>query len=376
MSIERFLKSPMADTWASVLEAGIVFVLKMDSEKDKSLMSMLRSLLDVQYEKLLFDLALVGMSFISSVLLILCVTTLSIRCFNILSYLLLVGASLHLAMRLFNLGLAEYLCYVVVLSIMGLVLGSYHGAENGASRRHPFLSVADAIREHAADFAIILCAYVIKAFMFIWFFSGSQYRLTGIKALLFTFFEFAAISSLLYNMRVGVVLLMTVGRTRNLHAYTRLVVRRIRLIGTICLAGLMRPFVCIIYFSWTCLNVLGATRQPGTRYTLRSHELSVFYSVLNDVSLSEGRRIAGNALEGDKTFAGSESFRSILGMFVPYCFSLIYILSSSVGVYARYLPKRFIYLCFVLLHLMLLEFLYSVATLRSIMNRQKNESIS
>lgn len=368
--IRTILKSPIVDIWSSIFEAGVVFVIKMGSRKESSLGGMMRSLLHIPYKSLLLDFLLTGLPFAMSILFVFYVAMQSIRCFNIFSYVLVAGSSVHLAVGIVDPSLGEYLHYMLLAGMVVFLFVLYYVEPE--DENHPFLDIADVIRDHPRSAVFILCASVVKAFLFVWFFSGANHGGMGcIKTSILAFFEMAAMSSLMYNLRTGIVLLMTVDRSTDVRAYARLMLRRARLIGTICLAGIFRPIMFAVCVVWSVLELFGAVQPLRERYTLRRGEISLFYSILNDVSLFEGRRIAEEE-HRDKMAGQSVDFRLIPGLFIPCCFSSVYILSSSVGRYTQYLPQTSIYLYFVLLYLMFLEFLYSVITVRSI-TRQKDQ---
>lgn len=374
LDMDRIVKSPMVDLWASALEATAIFALKLGSNKNRSLADMFNSFLSIRYKLLLSDLALVGLPSAASILLLFYTASRCIRWFSIVSHTLFLGIVVHLTTGMFDLDAREHILYVLAMGSMGLLLVLYCCRDTGVAQHHPFLRIVEVAREHPNDFVFLLGASVAKAFVFVWFFSGSSHLgLGSVRAVMFTFFETAAMSSLMYNVRTGVTLLMAVNRSRGIRAYAVLMIRRVKLIGTICLAGLLRPVVFVIYLTWRSLHVLGMAESPREEYTLGHAELSLFYSILNDTSLLEGRRIARAACE-DKTW-NCVGFRQIPGLFVPCCVSLMYILGVVSGKYARHFSQSFVYLYFGLIYLLFLEFLYSVATVRSIVDGEKGETI-
>jgi hypothetical protein len=369
MNVGAHYRTPFVDLWAPVLE----LILMVKIKRRLQLSSLLSAFAKLDFSGLFWYFLTANTFFLLSIAAMLYLALNWTGAFVLVSYVLLIGAFVHFGIAEMGLDHTYILPYI---AFFGIACGASLLFLNKClleAKKRSLTESARAIRSKAFDVSIALAVSVSTIFSFLVLYSHvADARLDPGEALLVGYLKIAALCSLIYKFRFTMVILMTASSAGTLVSYVRMIARRIKFIGTICLAGMVKPVVlamCILRGLFNCIVLLDVNICD---HTLTFYELGTFHSAMNNVSLLEGQRAVG-CRDNRKPAVSISSFSFFPGIFCPSFVAMAYIFSVLMDGHTSIFDRFIAGLHLAVLYLLFMELLYSIVVVRTLLEREKRE---
>jgi hypothetical protein len=369
MDFRRCSKTPLLDIWAPILE----FIIMLKTRKKLQLDSLFSAFTVLDFASLSRYFFMTGALFLLSAAAMFYLAVNWINAFLLVSCMLFVGAFVHFGAVEMGLDHEYIVAYIALFGLAcGISLLSFNRYFIEIKRRS-LVESARVLRQKVFDVSLALGVSMVTIFSFLVLYSQiNTEALSGGEALLLNYLKIAALCSLVYKFRFTTVILMTAASADDLGSYVKMIIRRIKFIGTIFLAGMLRPLALAMWMLRTLFNCIVLFNVNISDHTLISYELGVFYSAMNNVSFIEGQRLAGSH-DRCKLPIFSQSFSFFPSIFYPSCIAMVHIFSTLTGMYVPVFSSALVALHLAILYLLFMELLYSVVVVKLLLEREKKE---